>query len=118
MTRGRTYAADNTARGYDEGIAAIRLEGIRAGRFLPRAGHGDEIKASPIVRDVRGDVRFTPESGHAAACTKCPRSAKSGHWPTTRLSYSIADCLTPRCQYPFHDLDTGCTNATNSATQH
>ncbi len=25
------------------------------------------------------DVRFTPESGHAAECTKCPLSAKSGH---------------------------------------
>jgi hypothetical protein len=26
------------------------------------------------------DVRFTPESGHTAGCTKCPLSAKSRHY--------------------------------------
>jgi len=28
-----TNAAENTARGYDEGLAAIRLEGIAAGPY-------------------------------------------------------------------------------------
>jgi DNA modification methylase len=35
------------------GIAAIRMEGVKAGRFLPLPDRPDEIKASPIVDDVR-----------------------------------------------------------------
>lgn len=45
--------ADNAAKGYSEAIDAIRLEGVRAGRFLPLPDRPNEIKASPIVTDVR-----------------------------------------------------------------
>lgn len=53
MKRKGYNAADNSARGYDVGIRAIRLEGVKAGRFLPLPDRPDEIKASPIVDDVR-----------------------------------------------------------------
>lgn len=45
--------AANAAGSYAEAIDAIRMDGVKAGRFLPRAGHPDEIKASPHVTDVR-----------------------------------------------------------------
>lgn len=66
--RGKLYdAADNSARSYSEGIAAIRMEGVRAGRFLPLPGHPDEIKASPIVDDVRRIGKCTLYMGDCTA---------------------------------------------------
>lgn len=46
-------AGANSAGSYDAAIRAIRLEGVKAGRFLPLPDRPDEIKASPIVADVR-----------------------------------------------------------------
>jgi len=41
-------------------------------------------------RRASENVRFTPESGHTAGCTKCPLSAKSGHCETKRPA-SVTD---------------------------
>ena len=46
-------AAKNNACCYDVAIWALRMEGIRAGKFLPLHDRLDEIEASPIVQDVR-----------------------------------------------------------------
>lgn len=45
--------AANAAACYDEAIRAIRMEGVKAGRFLPLPERPDEIAASPVVEDVR-----------------------------------------------------------------
>jgi hypothetical protein len=58
-------AAANGAVCYNEAIAAIRLEGVRAGRFLPLPGRPDEIKSSPIVDDVVG-IGTSPSGGPLA----------------------------------------------------
>lgn len=39
--------------GDDVAIRELRMDGIKAGRFLPLADRPDEIAASPIVTDVR-----------------------------------------------------------------
>ena len=64
------------------GLDAIRLDGVRAGRFLPRHDRPAEIKASPIVEDVRaigrcllylGDsTRITPLLDGMHACVTDP----------------------------------------------
>lgn len=46
-------AAANSAGSYDAAIRAIRLEGVKAGRFLPLPERDDEIRASPLVAAVR-----------------------------------------------------------------
>ena len=51
--RKRYNAAENSARGYNAAVDAIRMEGVKAGRFLPLPSRPEEIKASPIVEDVR-----------------------------------------------------------------
>jgi len=51
--RKRYDAADNGARGYNAAVDAIRMEGVKAGRFLPLASRPEEIKASPIVEEAR-----------------------------------------------------------------
>ena len=49
-----TYnAAANLAGCYALAIDTLRMEGIRAGKFLPLADRPDEIAASPLVQDVR-----------------------------------------------------------------
>lgn len=54
MLDGDDYdAAANSAACYDLAIRGLRMEGIKAGRFLPLAGRPEEIEASPIVDDVR-----------------------------------------------------------------
>ena len=64
---------------------ALRLKAdVRSVRIDVRFGSKADIGAS--VRYVR----FTPESGHTAGCTKCPLSAKSGHWPTSIRSGGVA----------------------------
>lgn len=64
------------------GIDAIRMEGVKAGRFLPNPDKPDEIKASPIVEDARrigpcvlyrGDsTRITPLLEGLHACVTDP----------------------------------------------
>lgn len=64
------------------GIAAIRMEGVKAGRFLPDPSKPEEIKASPIVEDARriggctlyrGDcTRITPLLYGLHACVTDP----------------------------------------------
>ena len=44
--------AANSAGSYAAAIDAIRMEGVKAGRFLPLPDRPDEIKASPIVERV------------------------------------------------------------------
>jgi len=51
----------------------VLVNGIRARGDNVRFGSQADISACV------GHVRFTPESGHTAGCTKCPLSAKSGH---------------------------------------
>lgn len=46
-------AAANGAGSYNDAIAAIRMQGVKAGRFLPLPDRPDEISASPIVVDVK-----------------------------------------------------------------
>lgn len=46
-------AADNGRQSYEEAIGALRMEGVKAGKFLPLADRPEEIAASPIVEDVR-----------------------------------------------------------------
>lgn len=54
MTDGGDYDwRRNAAEGYDAGIRAIRLEGVKAGRFLPLPDRPEEIAASPIVSQAR-----------------------------------------------------------------
>lgn len=75
-------AAANSAASYSEAIAAIRMEGVRQGRFLPLPDRPAEIKASPIVDDVRrvgactlylGDcTRITPLLDGLDACVSDP----------------------------------------------
>lgn len=67
---------------YNVAIAELRLAGVKAGRFLPRYDRPDEIKASPIVDDVRvigpallyrGDsTRITPLLCNLHACVTDP----------------------------------------------
>jgi site-specific DNA-methyltransferase (adenine-specific) len=67
---------------YNVAIAELRLAGVKAGRFLPRHDRPDEIKASPIVEDVRrigpallyrGDsTRITPLLVNLHACVTDP----------------------------------------------
>ncbi|MFN3624405.1 MAG: hypothetical protein ACK4TP_10120 [Hyphomicrobium sp.] len=52
--KGKRYdAADNSAKSYNAAVDAIRMDGLKAGRFLPLASRPDEIKVSSIVEDVR-----------------------------------------------------------------
>lgn len=52
--KGKRYdAADNSAKSYNAAVDAIRMDGLKAGRFLPLSSRPDEIKVSPIVEDVR-----------------------------------------------------------------
>jgi len=53
VKRKRYDPADNSAKSYTAAVDAIRMEGVKAGRFLPLADRPEEIKASPIVDDVR-----------------------------------------------------------------
>lgn len=67
---------------WQDGIAAMRMDGVKAGRFLPLPDRPDEIKASPIVDDVRrigpcllylGDsTRITPLLANLHACVTDP----------------------------------------------
>jgi hypothetical protein len=43
---------------------------------------GEDVRfgSKADIREGFTDVRFTPESGHSPRHTKCPLSAKSGHW--------------------------------------
>ena len=51
---GEDYDASSNAFGcYTHAIDAIRLAGVKAGRFLPLPDRPAEIKASPIVDDVK-----------------------------------------------------------------
>ncbi len=74
-----TYdAADNSARCYTEAIGAIRLAGVKAGRFLPIAGRPDEIRASPLVEDVR---QVGPATLYLGDSTRIvPLLAEQGAW--------------------------------------
>lgn len=45
--------ADNAKGCYDEAIAALRIEKVRAGECLPRPDRPEEIEASPLVKDAR-----------------------------------------------------------------
>ena len=42
-------AADNRARCYEVAISALRLRGVKAGRYEPRLDRPEEIEASPLV---------------------------------------------------------------------
>ena len=53
MAKGDYDPAANSAGCYDEALRAIRLDGVKAGRFLPLPDRPEEIKASPIVADVK-----------------------------------------------------------------
>lgn len=46
-------SANDARRSYDHAIRSIRLDGVKAGRFLPDPDDPAEIKASPIVEDAR-----------------------------------------------------------------
>jgi hypothetical protein len=51
---GKDYDANRDSAGsYDAAIKAIRMAGVKAGRFLPLADAPDEIAASPVVEAVR-----------------------------------------------------------------
>jgi hypothetical protein len=67
-------------------VSKLESGAIRCLRFDVRFG-----SIADIGEHVR-NVRFTPESGHTAGCTKCPLSAKSRHrWhpsaPTVILNW-------------------------------
>jgi site-specific DNA-methyltransferase (adenine-specific) len=53
MSKGDHVIPGDGLASYQVGIAAIRMEGVKAGRFLPHPESPAEIKASPIVDDVR-----------------------------------------------------------------
>ena len=65
------------ARSFPELVGNIRVNSEDV-RF------GSKADISACVRDVR----FTPKSGHFQRRLRCPLSAKSGHWPTTRFRFS------------------------------
>ncbi len=60
---GPMLAARSTLKA--KGDTRLRSDDVH---YVPKADIGARVK----------DVRFTPESGHTAGCTKCPLSAKSG----------------------------------------
>lgn len=45
--------ADDARRSYDHAIRSMRLDGVKAGRFLPDPDDLAEIKASPLAEDAR-----------------------------------------------------------------
>ena len=57
------------ARSFQMEIAGVSL--------FPR--HWFERPLRVVCRQFRGDVRFTPESGHVRCTSRCPLSANSGH---------------------------------------
>jgi DNA modification methylase len=53
MSEGDHVIPGDGLASWQVGIAAIRMEGVKSGRFLPHPESPAEIKASPIVDDVR-----------------------------------------------------------------
>lgn len=64
------HAGKNSAESYAQAIGAIRLEGVKSGRFLPLPDRPHEIKASPIVERV---VRIGGTSDGASGAAPHPR---------------------------------------------
>ena len=89
-------AAANSAGCYALAIDTLRMDGIRAGKFLPLADRPDEIAASPLVQDVRvigphtlynGDCRaILPLLGKVDAVVTDPPYGMNWNTNSTRFS--------------------------------
>src|SRR6476620_249154 len=67
------------ARSFQMEIAGVSL--------FPR--HWFERPLKVVCRQFRGDVRFTPESGHVLCTSPCPLCAKSGHAYSMRRYFDL-----------------------------